>query len=103
MRWRGFGSLLTSIHASVEELDLGHLDGLASGFGQTVALVVSFGGIDRIYLCDCISIFLVLRCDKGQLTQAQETRPQRPPAMATGKGEVDVEPWKVASSCLPLS
>ena len=41
---------LTSIHPSVKKLDLGHLDGLSSGLGQTVALVVGLGRIDRIYL-----------------------------------------------------
>lgn len=98
-----FDSLLTSIHPSVEELYLRHLDGLSSGFSQTVALVVSFGGIDRIYL-NAVSVPLKARNYRYvELTQAQETRPQSPPAMATGKGEVDVEPWKVASSCLPLS
>ncbi len=54
--WTTVGTLLTSIHPSVEELDLRHLDGLTSGHGQTVTLVVSFGGIDRIYLNTSVSL-----------------------------------------------
>lgn len=49
-------ALLTSIHSSIKELDLRHLDGLSPGLGQTVTLVVSFGGIDWIYLSAKVSL-----------------------------------------------
>lgn len=93
---------LTSIHSRIEELNFRHLHGFTPALCQAIALIMSFGRVDWIYLRR-----LLVRTPlaiQQRHTQAQETRPQSPPDMATGRGEVgDTEPWKVASNCLPLS
>jgi len=44
------GKCLTSIHSWIEELDSRHLHRFPFALRQAIALIVSFGRIDRIYL-----------------------------------------------------
>ena len=95
----------TAIHLLTKPLDLRHLHQLAPTHRQTVTLIPRLGRIDRIGLTKSFGVSIRWWiCLNNGPTEAQETRPQSPPAMATGPGEVGDElPWNVAVSCLTLS
>lgn len=92
----------TLVHAGVEELDLLLLRAV-SVLGEAVALIDALRRVDGVDLCMMVRSRYPIRTPDSVLTQAQLTRPQRPPATTTAIGEVGEFPRALASTCLELS
>lgn len=69
---------------------------------EAVALVDALRRVDGVDL-EPNQLDQEIRLNFRKLTQAQLTRPQRPPATTTAIGEVGEFPRALASSCLELS
>ena len=70
---------------------------------ETLALVFGFYGVKGVSLADG-QLFGVDLYHPQELTQVTEAKPQKPPAMATDKGETgELLPCSLTSICLVLS
>jgi|SRR5690242_9655150 len=89
----------TSIHPWIEKLNLWSRLLVFAAY-KAVALIDTLSGIDWKNL-SCISATVFSH--KGELTQAQLTRPHSPPATTTARGCVGEVPRALARICFTLS